>query len=48
MKIITLILDLIIFVLNFIAKKTKTTIDDVILRSLKLLRAALKLGGFKK
>jgi len=48
MKLVTLILDAIIFILSFIAKKTKATWDDVLLRSLKLLRAALRLGGFKK
>ena len=48
MKFITLILDAVIFILSFIAKKTKATWDDVLLRSLRLLRAALKLGGFKK
>lgn len=48
MKLVTLILDAIIFILSFIAKKTKATWDDVLLRSLKILRAALKLGGFKK
>ena len=48
MKILTLILDLVIFVLNFIAKKTKATWDDALLRTLKLIRAALRLGGLRK
>lgn len=48
MKFVTLILDLIIFVLNFIAKKTKATWDDALVKSLKVIRAILRLGGLKK
>ena len=48
MKIVTLILDLIIFTLDYVAKKTKATWDDAVVRSLKVIRTILRLGGFKK
>ena len=48
MKVVTLILDLIIFALDYIAKKTKATWDDAVVRALKIIRTILRLGGFKK
>ena len=48
MKIVTIILDVIILILNFIVKKTKATWDDAVLKAIKVIRAGLRLGGFKK
>ena len=45
---ISFVLGLVIKVLEPLAKKTKATWDDVVIRILKLIKIALQLGGFKK
>ena len=45
---ISFVLGLVIKVLEPLAKKTKATWDDVVIKVLKLIKLALQLGGFKK
>ena len=45
---ISFLLGLLIMVLEPLAKKSKATWDDTIVKVLKLAKLALQLGGFKK
>ena len=45
---LTFLLGLVISVLEPIAKKSKATWDDLVIRILKIVKSILSLGGFKK
>ena len=45
---ISFVLGLVIKVLEPIAKKTKATWDDTLIKILKLIKIVLQFGGFKK
>ena len=45
---ISFVLGLVIEVLEPLAKKSKATWDDTVIKVMKLIKLALQLGGFKK